>query len=118
MDKKNEKIEALKTADEYMNNLKNGISSIVEKFQSGNESEALNILPLAIDGLQWMAQVMTLTRDVQKGDLNLVEFNEKLEEIVEAIQNEDYVLVGDLFEYEILPILENTHTVIKDSINI
>lgn len=118
MNKESEEIETLKTANEYMNNLKNGINSIVEKFQSGNESEALDILPLVIDGMQWMSQVILLTRDVQKKNLNFVEFNEKLEEIVEAIQNEDYILVGDLFEYEILPLLENIHIVIKQSINI
>lgn len=112
-----EKIEALKTADKYMDNLKNGINSIVEKFQDGHESDALHLLPLAIDGLQWMTQVMTLTKDVQIGSVDLSKFNEKLNEIVEAIENEDYILVGDLFEYEILPILEDTHVVIKDSIS-
>ena len=112
----NEKIEALKTADKYMYNLKKGIQSVVEKFQGGMENDALNLLPFVIDGLQWMAQVITLTKDVQKGEINLFKFNSKLKEVVEAIENEDYVLIGDLFEYEIIPMLEDTHKVIKDSI--
>lgn len=112
----NEKNEALKTADKYMDNLKKGIQSLVEKFQGGMENDALNLLPLVIDGLQWMAQAVTLTKDVQKGEINLFKFNSKLKEVVEAIENEDYILVGDLFEYEIIPILEDTHKVIKNSI--
>ncbi|MEY7998805.1 hypothetical protein AB8U03_01110 [Clostridium sp. Mt-5] len=112
----NEKNEALKTADEYMDNLKSGISSAVEKFQSGEENSALQIIPLVIDGLQWIVQVVTLTKDIQKGEIDLFEFNKKLNEVVEAIENEDYVLIGDLFEYEIIPSLENMHIIIKKSI--
>ncbi|MEY8763050.1 MULTISPECIES: hypothetical protein [Clostridium] len=112
----NEKIDALKTADEYMYNLKRGIKSVVDKFQSGKENDALNLLPLVIDGLQWMAQIIVLTKDVQKREINLSKFNCKLKETVKAIENEDYVLISDIFDYEIIPILEDTHKVIKNSI--
>ena len=102
-----EKIEVLQTANDYMNNLKNGIVNLANMIQEGKEQEAITIIPQVVDGIEWIVQVIILTKEG---------LNDQLQEIIEALENEDYILVGDLFNYEILPILENIHERIKETL--
>lgn len=108
-----EKMEALITANEYINNLKDGVNMLVEYIQSGRENKAVSLIPPISEGIGWVMEVIDLTRDIQKEDIDISMIDEKLNEIVEAIENEDYVLIGDLFNYEILPILEEIHSKVK-----
>lgn len=108
-----EKIEALITANEYLNNLEGGIYQVVEAFQQEDENKGCSLIPLIADGIKWIVDVVNLTRDIQKEDIDISQIDEKLEELVEAIENEDYILVGDLFEYEVLPIIEEVHKKIR-----
>ncbi|MGY0375129.1 hypothetical protein [Clostridium sp. JNZ J1-5] len=110
----NEKFEALKTASEYIGNLKLGIINSAEKFQTGDENIGLEAIPLIVDGIEWLTQVIELTKDIQKSEISLYELNEKLEEIVEAVENNDFILVGDLFQYELIPIIDD----IEEKINL
>lgn len=110
----NEKMEALITANEYLNNLEGGIHQVVEAFQQEDENKGCSLIPLVADGINWIVDVINLSRDIQKEDIDVSQINEKLEEVVEAIENEDYILVGDLFEYEVLPIIEEVHKKIRD----
>lgn len=111
-----EKIEVLNTANEYLDNLKKGVSDISELIQEGKEQEGINLIPQVADGLQWLIQAVNLTKDVHKKEINIKEIDEHLAEMVEALENEDYILVGDLFNYEILPILEKIHEGIKETV--
>ena len=111
-----EKIEVLQTANDYMNNLKDGIVNLANMIQEGKEQEAITIIPQVVDGIEWIVQVITLTKEVQKNEIGVEALNDQLQEIIEALENEDYILVGDLFNYEILPILEDIHEGIKETI--
>lgn len=113
---KNEMIEALNTADEYLEKLKNAIMNVSELIQEGKEQEAIHIIPEIAEGLDWLIQIVNLTINVQKEAININEVGEFIEQIVEAFENEDYILVGDLFNYEMLPLLENVHCEIKKNI--
>lgn len=113
----NEKIEVLQTADEYLDNLTKGVAAISEYIQEGKEQEGINLIPQVADGMQWLMQAIELTKDVQKKEIEVGSMNEFFEEIVEALENEDYILVGDLFNYEILPRLESIHKDLKLTIN-
>lgn len=110
----NKKIEALITANEYLNNLEGGIHQVVEAFQQEDENKGCSLIPLIADGIKWIVDVINLTRDIQKENIDISQIDEKLEEVVDAIENEDYILVGDLFEYEVLPIIEQIHKKIRD----
>ena len=111
-----EKIEVLQTANDYMNNLKDGIVNLANMIQEGKEQEAITIIPQVVDGIEWIVQVIILTKEVQKNEIGVEGLNDQLQEIIEALENEDYILVGDLFNYEILPILENIHERIKETL--
>ena len=112
----NEQIEVLSTANEYMENLKSGINRLVDYIQGGEEQSGIELIPDIADGIGWIIDVVNLTRESQKENIDISMIDEKLSEVVEAIENEDYILVGDLFNYEILPILESVHEGIKTSL--
>lgn len=101
-----DKLEVLRDAYNYIDNLKKGIEDLSERINKGNEEKGLTLIPLISDGLEWVTKVIELTKDVQKEEVSTGDLNEKLKEIIEAIDNEDYILVGDLFNYEIIPILD------------
>lgn len=108
-----EQIEALKTACEYIDNLKNGIEDLVNKINSGEEHNGVSLIPTIADGLDWIVNIIKLTNDLHKGGISTENTNEILEQIIEALENEDYVLIGDLFNYEFLPVLENIQVSIR-----
>ena len=111
-----EKVDILRTADEYLGKLKKGIENVVDLIQEGNEIEGVkNIIPV-FDGIEYISKVINLTKEVQKDEINLDDLNNQLKEIIEAFENEDYILIGDLLNYELLPVLEDIHTRIKESI--
>ncbi|MCQ2022251.1 hypothetical protein [Clostridium butyricum] len=100
-----EKIEVIKDAYDYLKSLKKGIVDCVNCIQEGNEVEAMKLIPLIADGIDWIINVVRVTKDAQKNELDIYKINSHLEEMIYAMENEDYILVGDLFNYEILPIL-------------
>ncbi|APC41170.1 hypothetical protein [Clostridium estertheticum] len=103
----NEQFEALKSVKEYMVNLINGIERAVEYFQAGEERKACELISPITEGIQWMSEALMLTKNIHHQDITLQDMNEKLKEIVEAFENEDFILIADLFEYELKPILED-----------
>lgn len=101
-----QKLEALETAKNYINNLKQAIDKIYNYISEGKENNAIALIPSFTEGVEWVSQVLVLTKDIHKKDLNINGLNDVLKEVVEAIENEDYILVGDLFKYEIYEVLD------------
>lgn len=108
-----EEKEVLTTVDEYLYNLKKGINNISDLIQEGKEQEAFNIIAQVAEGLQWIDDAINATKDYHKNKLSLEELNGFVEEISEALENEDYILVSDLFAYEVTPIIEKLHSDLK-----
>lgn len=111
-----EEKEVLITVDEYLYKLKDGIKNISDLIQEGREEQSFNIIAQVADGLQWVDEAFIVTKEYHNNELNLEKINEFIEEIAEALENEDYILVSDLFAYEILPIIEDLQVTIKNYI--
>ncbi|AQR97016.1 hypothetical protein [Clostridium saccharoperbutylacetonicum] len=111
------KLEVLKDAYNYIDNLNNGIEELGNAINSGNEEKGVKLIPLICDGIEWITQVVSLTRDMQKEEISIGDLNEKLGETIEALDNEDFILVGDLFSYEIAPILNDIKSKLGELIN-
>ncbi len=108
-----EKIEVLITANEYMEKLISGTRKVIDLIDDDNMDEAYNIILYMGEGIAWISDVIRLTKDVHREEIDLNILNEKLNEIVEALENGDNILLRDLFNYEILPELEKIHRLIK-----
>ncbi|MFX4261969.1 hypothetical protein ACOBQJ_07180 [Pelotomaculum propionicicum] len=91
------------TLSDYLYKLIPAIKKCAGHYQSGQINEGSNLLLNMIEGLHWVVSVMAKT-GLQ--DYNIGEINLKLNEVVEAFENKDFILVGDLLEYEILPVME------------
>ena len=102
-----EKFDTLKTVNEYMMNLIKAIEKAVEYFQEGEDRKGCELILPITEGMQWMSDALMVTKDIHKQDVNLEDMNEKLSEIVEALENGDFILIGDLFQYELTPMLED-----------
>lgn len=113
---KKEKLEAIVTASEYIKNLIKAIKDMSEMMYSGNEAEGMNVISQVVDGLDYINKVVYLTDNVFGRIENIDGLNEYLDEIVNAIEGEDYILVGDLFNYEVKPILEEVENAFIDSL--
>lgn len=108
--------EILNTADDYIENIKIGIEELVSKINSGEENNGLKLISPVIDGVEWLINAINLTKDFHKGKISIKNTNDILAEMIEALENQDYVLIGDLFQYELLPIVEKIQSDIKEVI--
>ena len=104
----------IENADAYLIRLIPGIEKSVELFRMDNEQEANKFFINIIDGIDWLSQVldMILTakaispdtvfdgKSIQDRRARLVDLTEQM---VGANKNQDWVLLADLLEYEILP---------------
>ncbi|AVX21685.1 MULTISPECIES: hypothetical protein [Carboxydocella] len=99
--------ETMASLAEYLPKLIAGCQKIAEQFHTADEASAMQLLPAAIEGLEW---VITAVSELQKFGL-LTEIDPSkltmhFSELESALANRDYILLGDLLEYEIVPVLE------------
>ena len=100
------KQEIIGTAAEYIVKASEGIEQIIDFFQSGGEDIATRMMVDLIEGIEWLVQAIEGTRDIHgKYSPDISQANSVLTEITEAYENMDYVLLSDLLEYELLPIV-------------
>jgi hypothetical protein len=81
-------------------------NKIVGNFAANKEFEANNYILKFIDEINITIEAINITKDMQTNSIDTNEINEALNPIIEALENQDFVLISDLFEYEIFPILE------------
>jgi hypothetical protein len=102
-------------AQDYLNKLIPGIEKASDLFRTGNEQEANKFFINIIDGMEWFSQVMdsvakateTESTDIKFVGKSFTDRQGKLvnltRQMVEANENQDWVLLADLLEYEIQP---------------
>lgn len=115
----NEELEVLQTANEYINNVQKAIPEIIENYRNGQEVQASEKMILLIEGLQWLDEVIRLTQEHTSIDRE--DSISLYQEILEAMENGDIILLSDLMEYELIPILslwkEQFEETLKNNIN-
>ncbi|WP_066055877.1 hypothetical protein [Robertmurraya korlensis] len=100
-------IDTLESLKEYFPKLINGSREIAEYLQEGNEAKALSVMPQLVEGLQWVFEaVMGIQNNGFLNDINLLDLKDNFQEMVEALEIGDHVLLADLLQYEIAPTLE------------
>ena len=96
--------ELIITVKDYLQRLQVGISDTVDFLRYGKEGKAVDQMSLIIDGMKWLCEALEVTKDYHS--INIVKINPALGEMNTALENLDYILLGDILEYELLPILE------------
>lgn len=110
-------IESMVEGVEYLPKLCLGLRKSVTMFQQANIGEGIDIFQKSIDGLTWLNQLL---RSIEiywtESELNvqglsyqnqIERFDQVLRELLKAWENEDYILISDLLEYELIDVLED-----------
>lgn len=100
--------EGLKKAGvEYLPKLSRGLTAIAELIRNGNEVVGARFFAQATEGLRWMAGLLTNISLVKASEIE--KFGDDLNTLLTAWENEDYVLIADLLEYEMAPFVEKAN---------
>lgn len=110
------KAELLYDAGKYCGELITAVNEAVGLFRNANEQEALQSMAEIIDAIQWMVEAITAVTDILVNPIDVSSLNEFLNEMANAIENLDFVLLADLLEYEICPILSSWETILDNSL--
>ena len=101
-------VELYKSAVDYLPKLAKGLMAVAELMHSGNDADGAYFFIKATDGLRWLAGFL---RNMTAFDYKEIEeLGNYLSSLLEAWENEDYVLIGDLLEYELAPFVEQVNT--------
>ena len=100
----------LTNAKEYLEKLVPGFQKAADLFRMGNEQEANQYYLQILDGVDWFSQVILTIVNAQENIFeaqSLEERQKKLTDLMgqmlEANKNQDWVLLADLLEYEMIP---------------
>lgn len=103
--------ESLRDTSVYLRRLVDGALLCATRLQQAREQEALGLVEEIIGGIQWYSEVLAHVASLRPsvaGETSgrLVSMNGILEASFEALQANDYTLVADLLEYELVPELQ------------
>ncbi|WP_078378897.1 hypothetical protein [Sutcliffiella halmapala] len=101
-------IDNVEFLNNYIPKLMNAIDEVVGYLITNNETQSLKILQSLMEGLDWTIRSISSLRELgYVENLNIDEMNQFLIETEQAFRRKDYVLLGDLLQYEIARILDN-----------
>jgi hypothetical protein len=111
----------LGNAKDYLEKLIPGFQKAADLFRMENEQEANKYYLQILDGVDWFSHViLTVLQSWEKNlaGQSLEERQEKLTgliaQMLEANQNQDWVLMADLLEYEMIPFYEDWQKVLSE----
>lgn len=96
-----------------------GAKQVATLFRQADDTEALELLQDLIDvTCDFMGMISTLRAEFSlRGGVdfqtNVDQISDLLTEMTEVLENEDWILLADLLEYEFLPVCENWKQVIQ-----
>ena len=122
-------------AKEFINNLMLSIEEYVERaipyvvelfdgFYNNPTKDEWGSLAELFEGIQWLSIVIdsvevSVIRPESWKEISTttVEVQGELESLEEALENNDTILIGDILQYEILPVLEKIKSLVTKSID-
>jgi len=98
--------EIYEEAARYLGALEQGTATCAEHFSKLENAKGLELLVQMIEGLEWMIGAMGATKTLHTVQVDAKAADQVFGEMVQALENQDYPLCGELLEYELLPVLE------------
>ena len=110
---------------DYLKKLIPGFEQAADLFRTGNEQEANKYYLQILDGIDWFSQVVSVimkpdddeTEQPDADDESLQVRQEKLTDLMsqmlEANQNQDWVLLADILEYEMVPFYKDWENILS-----
>lgn len=113
----------LGNAQDYLKKLIPGFEQAADLFRTGNEQEANKYYLQILDGIDWFSQVVNIIMNPEKGEtagangVNLQDRQARLtalmSQMLEANKNQDWVLLADILEYELVPFYKDWENILS-----
>lgn len=101
-------LEVMESYNEYLDKLPGGCKSIAEYLRNNRIDEALELILHFSKGVSWLCEVNEkLSLLGFNNSLHIERINEFLIEINSGLEIQDYLIVADIFEYEIAEFFKN-----------
>ncbi|NRY60067.1 hypothetical protein [Clostridium beijerinckii] len=100
-----EEMDKLKTVLNRIDKLECEIEKTSTLFINGNLGEGNKNISLIMDGIQWVIETINMIKDNGENIIQTQELNPKLIQLLDSYENGDYILIGDIFLYEVLPVI-------------
>lgn len=104
--------EVIESYNNYIINIPTGANYIAQCLREDDIQKALKGIKDFSEGVLWLSEASYLfEQNGKKTNLKIVKIEEFLNEINMGLERKDYVLVADMFEYEIAPFFENVQVI-------
>lgn len=103
-----DKEEILVEYNTYIGSLPDGLSKLLQSIEDEQVDKLKSQIVLFVEGLQWLLSASNyLKKQGVKLDTDLDVLNNHLKILIEGLEKQDYVLMSDIIEYELIPYFEN-----------
>jgi len=97
-------IETIESYNDYLDKVMPGCLKIAENLRQDEIESALQMILQFSEGMDWLVQACNLfVRNEVRVSLEVETIHEFLNEVNNGLEMQDYVLVADMFEYEVAP---------------
>ena len=115
----------LANALDYLKKLIPGFEQAADLFRAGNEQEANKYYLQILDGIEWFSQVVSVIMSPDEGETELPDTDDEslevrqkkltdlMSQMLEANQNQDWVLLADILEYEMVPFYKDWEKILS-----
>jgi len=101
-----EMLPVIKTYNNYLDRMQETIKHLCLNFEENSLQEFKLVLPAVVEGLAWLNEaVINFVRVGKIAEDQYRTFQQLMADITEALANKDYILLHDLFEYELKALL-------------
>ncbi|PJO41199.1 hypothetical protein [Lysinibacillus xylanilyticus] len=99
--------ELIESYNDYVKKIPGGAIYIANYLREDKLNDALIAIKAFSEGVLWLSQACDLlVKNGAEVALNIEQIQEFLIEVNDGLEKQDYVLVADMFEYEITPFFE------------
>ena len=115
----------LANALDYLKKLIPGCEQAADLFRAGNEQEANKYYLQILDGIDWFSQVVSVIMSPDEGETKLPDTDDEslevrqkkltdlMSQMLEANENQDWVLLADILEYEMVPFYKDWEKILS-----
>ena len=115
----------LVNALDYLKKLIPGFEQAADLFRAGSEQEANKYYLQILDGIDWFSQVISIIMNPDEGKLELLDADDEnlqvrqekltdlMNQMLEANKNQDWVLLADILEYEMVPFYKDWENILS-----
>lgn len=105
-------IDSIKSYNEYLAKFPQGCVIIADFIRKDKIKEAIDLILDFDEGIRWLTEMNNLLKkNGYEASLEIIQIHEYLNEINNALLIQDFIVVADMFEYEIAPFFESCQNV-------